>query len=168
MRVLYLLSVWVHILAAGVWIGGMVVLALVLVPVVRRPEYRDVASSFIYRTGVRFRWVGWLSLGLLFLTGLVNLSYRGFGWEELTGGRLWRIPFGQTLQIKLLLVAAILLLSLFHDLFLGPKALAILQEDPTSERAAKWRRWASWAGRFDLLLALAVAALGVVLSRGGF
>ncbi|MFQ5795545.1 MAG: hypothetical protein ACE5JP_10915 [Candidatus Bipolaricaulia bacterium] len=75
MHVLYLLSVWLHILAAAIWIGGMVFLALILVPVTRRPEHRGIAVSLIHWTGVRFRWVGWICLGLLLLSGIFNLAY---------------------------------------------------------------------------------------------
>jgi len=39
----YLLAVSLHILAACVWIGGMVFLAAVLLPVLREPEYRGAA-----------------------------------------------------------------------------------------------------------------------------
>ena len=43
----YLLAVSFHILAACVWIGGMVFLAVVLLPALREPEYRGVALPLI-------------------------------------------------------------------------------------------------------------------------
>ena len=92
MRLLYLLFVWLHILASAVWIGGMVFLSIILVPVSRRPEYHGVASSLIHGTGVRFRTVGWICLGILLLTGTFNLHYRGIGWAVL--GRRRRLRTG--------------------------------------------------------------------------
>ncbi|GIX49395.1 MAG: hypothetical protein KatS3mg131_3606 [Candidatus Tectimicrobiota bacterium] len=80
MRLLYLLSVWLHLLAAAVWIGGMAFLTLVLVPIVRQPEHRAQAPLLMHRTGRRFRTVGWTCLLVLFFTGLVNLVYRGLFW----------------------------------------------------------------------------------------
>ena len=167
MRIFYLLSVWLHILAAVIWIGGMVFLALVLIPVTRQPEYRDVAVSFIRRTGVRFRWVGWGCLGLLLLSGTFNLAYRGFGWADLGSGRVFQGPFGRILEVKLVLVAVILLASAWHDFVIGPRATALWQVNPASPKAGRARRQASWLGRINLLLALIVVALGMVLVRGG-
>jgi uncharacterized membrane protein len=164
---LYLLSVWLHILAAAVWIGGMIFLTLVLVPVTRMPGHRDIAPSLIHHTGIHFRRVGWVSLGLLVASGAFNLAYRGLGWADLWGGRLWEGPFGRTLGVKLLLVAAILLMSTLHDFFLGPKATTLWRENPDSPEAIWSRRWASWVGRINLLLGLAAVALGVSLVRGG-
>lgn len=161
-----LISVWLHILAAAVWIGGMVFIALVLVPATREPEHRGIAPSLIRWTGRRFRWIGWLSLTLLLLTGLFNLAQRGLGWTELWSGELWGSPFGQLLGIKLFLVAVILLLSILHDFIIGPRATDLLQNSPGSPQALEFRRQASWLGRFNLLLALAAVALGVMLTRG--
>lgn len=166
-RALYLLSVWLHILAAAVWIGGMVFLALVLVPVTRRPEHRAVAASLVRATGARFRWAGWGSLGLLLLTGVVNLAFRGFGWADVWSGRLWQGPLGRTLAIKLLLFSAVLLLSGLHDFAIGPRATVLWQADPGAPEVARLRRRAAWLGRLNLILALIVAALGVTLVRGG-
>jgi putative copper resistance protein D len=47
MHGLYLLSVWLHIMAAVVWIGGTIFLVIVLVPAIRRLEFRDIASVLI-------------------------------------------------------------------------------------------------------------------------
>ncbi|MBI2372085.1 MAG: DUF4149 domain-containing protein [Deltaproteobacteria bacterium] len=166
MRALYLVSVWLHILAAAVWIGGMAFLALILLPVTRRPEYRASAPGLIHWTGVRFRWVGWACLGLLLLSGTFNLVYRGVGWADVWSGRLWQGPIGRVLAIKLLLVVIVLGLSLVHDFRIGPRATALWQASPGSPEARRLRQQASWIGRLNFLLALALVALGMLLVRG--
>jgi uncharacterized membrane protein len=163
---LYLLSVWLHILAAAVWIGGMIFLVLVLVPATRRPEYRDIAAPLIRWTGERFRWVGWVCLGLLVLSGTFNVAYRGFTWKDALSGRLWQGPFGQALGIKLLLVSAILALSALHDFSIGPRSTALWQANPGAPEAMRLRRRARAIGRINLLLALLVVVFAVILVRG--
>lgn len=167
MHTLSLLSVWLHILAAAIWIGGMAFVALVLVPVIRRPEHRGLAPSLVHWTGVRLRWVGWSCLAVLLGTGVVNLGVRGFGWVDLASGRLWQGPFGHTLAMKLVLVAVMLLVSVLHDFVIGPRATALWQTDPGPSGALRLRRLAGWLGRLTLLLALVVVGLGVILVRGG-
>ena len=76
MHALYLLSVWLHILAATVWIGGMSFLVLVVVPWLRRGG-RVEAAAFLRETGERFRNVGWSCFLLLAATGTFNLWVRG-------------------------------------------------------------------------------------------
>jgi putative copper export protein len=144
----------------------MIFLALVLVPVTRRPEYRSAAGSLVHQVGVRFRSLGWICLGLLLVSGILNVAYRGFGWADLGSGRLWQGPFGRALGIKLLLVALVLLLSALHDFFIGPRATVLWQTQPTSPATQRLRRQAGWIGRINLLLALIIVALGVVLMRG--
>ena len=166
MHAAYFVSVWLHILAAVIWIGGMVFYALILIPVLRWPEYRSIARAIASGTAVRFRWVGWGCLGLLIVTGTFNLAYRGFSWTDVGIGRIFQGPFGKALGIKLLVVAVILLISVVHDFLIGPRASVSGQEDPTSPRSSRLRRQASWLGRVNLLLGLIVVALGVVLVRG--
>ncbi|MPZ19909.1 MAG: DUF4149 domain-containing protein [Luteitalea sp.] len=166
MPTIQVLSVWLHILAAAVWIGGMVFLAVVLVPVLRKPELREHAAVLIHVTGIRFRYVGWVCLVVLIGTGIVNLTRWGIGWSELTSVDLWRSSFGHTLATKLVLVAFVLALSGVHDFVIGPRATAVLRDAPDSDRARHLRQMARWIGRLTLLLALAVVALAVMLARG--
>jgi putative copper resistance protein D len=166
MRSLYLLSVFFHILAAVVWIGGMVFLATVLVPAVRRPEHQRVAASLVQLTGTRFRVVGWACLGVLLLTGALNLASWGITWADVLSGRVLHGPFGRLLGIKSVLVTAVFLLSAVHDFRIGPRATAVWQASPDSPETARLRRVASWLGRFTLLLGLAAVAVGVMLVRG--
>lgn len=166
MRLLYELSVWLHILAAAVWIGGMSFIALVLVPVIRRPEFHGSAAALIERTGRQFRGVGWLCLGLLVLTGVFNVAVRGGGGVGAPSPSLWTGPFGRTLGLKLLLAAAILALSAAHDFVIGPRAMERWRRSPESAEAIRLRRQAAWIGRLNLLLALIAVGLGVMLVRG--
>jgi len=167
MRALYLLSVWVHVLSAIVWVGGSVFLALILVPAMRQSQYREVAAGIVSWTGRRFRTVGWICFGLFIATGTFNLGFRGYTWGDLFDGALFAGPFGHTLAVKLATFGVVLILSAIHDFFVGPKAAELMRTDPRSPQAQKLRRRASWFGRLNLLLALIAIWLGVMLVRGG-
>jgi copper resistance protein D len=166
MRTWYLFSVWLHILAATVWIGGMAFLGLVLVPVIRGRDFDGVRTALLYRTGMRFRWIAWTILVLLIGTGFLNLWFRGFVWSDLWMGTLWRGAWGQTLAWKLALVGLVLVISAVHDFVLGPRATHLLDQYPDAARSKRLRRVASYAGRLLLFVALAIVALAVVLVRG--
>lgn len=168
MRAIYLTSVWLHIVAAAVWIGGMVFLALVLIPLIRRPEFRSQAPSLVHFTGIRFRWIGWACILLLLSTGTINLVFRGISLAVLSSRDFWRGPFGWALGIKLVVVAVVLALSFAHDFFIGPRASALGRTQPGSTDAMRLRRQASWIGRANLVLALIIVALGIMLVRGSF
>ncbi len=166
MRLLYLVSVWLHILAAGIWVGSLILVAVALVPLIRHPEYRTIAPSILQWTGERVRWVAWACFGVLILTGIFNLAYRGFGWADIWNGRLWQGPFGRALSHKLILVAVILSLSAWHDFIIGPRATHLWQDNPDAQEAKRLRRRAGWIGRINLVLTLAVIAFGIMLVRG--
>ena len=167
MRLLYLIAMWFHILAAAVWIGGIVFLSVVLLPVTRRPEYLNIASSLFHWTGVRFRVVGWICLGVLLMTGTYIIHFRGFDsidfWRNLSA----QGAIGFAFVIKVLLVVVIFILSAVHDFLIGPRAMKLWQEAPSSPRALSMRRLAGWMGRINLLLALIVLVMAIVIVRGG-
>src|SRR4051812_6729233 len=123
MHYLYLISVWIHILSATVWMGGAAFLALVLVPALKHPDFQSLSSSLLHPIGVRFRKVGWVCLSILILTGCFNLGFRGYTWMDCLDGSVFRGAFGRILAIKLLGVGFILFLSVIHDFFLGPRAV---------------------------------------------
>lgn len=166
MQSLRLISVWLHLLAAAVWIGGMIFLAVVLLPALRSPGLSDGATEVLHRVAIRFRSVGWVSLVLLLATGVFNLAMVGVGWSDVVGVEMWDSRFGRILAAKLTLVFLILWLSVAHDFFVGPRCVAGLRVNSASPRTQRLRRMASWLGRLNLLLALGVLALAVMLTRG--
>jgi putative copper resistance protein D len=161
----YQLSVYVHLLAAIAWVGGMLFLALVVVPATREMAGPERARLFD-AVGRRFRAVGWVCIALLLATGLVNLQQRGVSLASATSGELLRSPFGQVLGLKLLLVAAMLSLSAVHDFGLGPAATRALLDPSAAVRGARLRRRAALVARVNGLLGLAVVFLAIALVRG--
>ncbi len=158
--------VWLHIVAAAAWVGGMIFFAAVVVPVVRHPDYRAKAGDLVHRTGVRYRVLGWASLATLLVTGTYLLMNRGVGLTELTSAAFYGTSFGKTVAAKLLLVGAILVATVVHDISMGPRATRLLRERPNDPRAQRIRLAARYWGRANLLLALVVVALGTMLVRG--
>jgi copper resistance protein D len=135
---------FLHLTAAITWIGGMLFIALVLVPVTRGLDDVGLRRRLVQVTGRRFRVVGWIALGALVATGLANLALR----PELLGAP----RFG----VKAVLVAAALLLSAVHDFVLGPRA-----GRPDLYPAA--RTQASWLARVEIVVVLVIVALGLAL-----
>jgi uncharacterized membrane protein len=154
------LLVWLHVLAAVSWIGGTIFLSVVLVPVLKHEPFASQKALLFRTTARRFRVVVWGAIAILLLTGFPLLHQRGIpimnplGWPMI-------------LSVKLGLVAILLLLTLAHDLIIGPRVWRILQI-PTESRTSSDRAmvvWSPWIARSALLLTLAVLLAAVVLVR---
>jgi putative copper resistance protein D len=161
-----LFVIWLHIIAVAVWVGGMVFIATVLVPVIRSPDFARHGAVLVRVTGRRFRTIAWFALLVLIVTGFVNLANRGIGPIDLFSRDTWTSSFGRLLAFKLVLVGIVLAVSLIHDFVVGPRAGQAALEKPGSDEAQAMRRQASLLGRFNLVAALVIVALGVALARG--
>lgn len=170
MRIIYLISVYTHILAAMIWIGGMLFLTLIALPVVRALESPGSAGRLIRLMGQRFRDIGWVCIALLLLSGFTNLWYRGIRWESLLSAQFWGTPWGRLLAVKLTVVLAMLINSAWHDFVLGPRVTALMESRPNlgvrSAEVQRLRRQTAWLARINLLLGLVVIALAIMLVRG--
>ncbi len=165
MHKLYLFSVWAHILAATIWIGGMLFLVLVVVPWLRTGAQVE-AGRFLRETGVRFRNVAWWCFGIVLVTGIFNLWTRGVRLADFVNPDWIGSRFGTAVILKLCVFALVLVISALHDFVLGPKATEAIQRAPRSSEATVLRRRASLIGRVNAMLSLVLLALGVMLVRG--
>ena len=152
--------VWIHLIAAVGWIGGTIFLSLVLAPSYRAMASKPDAGALFRTSAKRFRLVVWGAVAILLLTGpLLVLSH---GWPLFEPSR-WPSVLG----IKLSLVAALLLMTLAHDLVLGPRVRAILAVPPDRRTASDQTILiaATWLPRAALVLSLAVLFVAVMLAR---
>jgi copper transport protein len=110
----------VHLLAAMVWAGGLFMLVMVLAPSIwpLPPEERRKALQAAIS---RFSIIGVASWGVLLLSGVYA------AWLQVgTVAALRETPYGQSLLVKLALLAPVLALAAWH-LFLGRRS-AILPD----------------------------------------
>ncbi len=165
MHALYVLSVWLHILAATLWIGGMGFLVLVVVPWLRS-DGRQIAGLLLRKTGPRFRTVGWTCFGVLVVTGIFNLWVRGVRLANFCDPSWLSSPFGRAVVAKLAVFILVVLVSAHHDFVVGPKATEAIESDPSSPATTRLRAQAQRAGRLNALFALVLVGIAVILVRG--
>lgn len=166
MQTLYHISVFLHVLSAMIWIGGMLFFAMIVVPITRTPDFQAMAGRLFTAMGVKFRVVGWSCLMLILMTGFLNLTGRYGSMGIMGESGFWTGPFGSVLAIKISIFVLILVMSAVHDFFIGPKAARLLERNPGDPIAIKLRKSASWFGRINLLLGLIVVYLAVGMIRG--
>lgn len=135
-------------------------LSLVLAPSYRAVASKPDAGVLFRATARRFRLVVWSAVAILLLTGpMLVISH---GWSLFEPAR-----WPSVLRIKLSLVAGLLVLTLTHDLILGPRVRAILALSPERRAATDQTilTAASWLPRLTLILAVTVLFAAVMLAR---
>ena len=150
----YYISVWLHIIGAAFWIGGMLFLPLVLLPGIKNHPDR---KNLLMATGLNFRFYGYIVLAILFITGLLNIYLRGLSFSL---NFFIKTRYGQLVELKIILFVLMITISLLHDLIVGRKAVEQMENQNI-------KLIARWTGRLLLLIALVMAYIGVVISRGG-
>jgi len=149
----YYISVWLHIIGASFWIGGMLFLPFVLLPGIKNHPDR---KNLLMATGLKFRFYGYIVLAMMLITGLFNISLRGinFSFDFFILTR-----YGQLVELKIILFVLMITISLMHDLIVGKKAIEQMENKNV-------KLIARWTGRLLLLISLVMAYIGVIISRG--
>lgn len=130
---------WLHVLGACTWIGGQLVVAVV-VPLTRGDPRLARALAR------RFQWVAWPAFALLVVTGVIQALDDG-----ITPATLLATAAGRTLGVKLLFVLLSGATALAHSLTPAPRRSA---------------RLAAALGGTSLLSAVMAALFGVVIAGG--
>jgi putative copper export protein len=164
MHALYVLSVFVHIVCAAIWLGGMLFLVLVVVPWLRRGG--GDAAKVLRETGPRFRDVSWVCFALLLLTGTFNLWVRGVRLATFCDSAWMASSAGRVIVAKLCVFLGVVILSAVHDFLIGPSAARAMVTAPGAEATVRLRARATMLGRLNALLALILVMLAVLIVRG--
>jgi uncharacterized membrane protein len=165
---MYEISVWIHILMAAIWVGGLIYTAAIAVPfaVSRGAEDRQ---RILRGLGRRFRRIGWAAIIVLIITGLGNLLlrpspvrlYQLVNGEAFDPQRVYE-PIATWLPWKLILIAVMIALMLYHDI---TSTRAARQHKGDAE-SAPGNRGGSMAAALATLLAIAILYISVRLVRG--
>jgi putative copper export protein len=100
---LYQICVALHLIAMSLWLGHMLVWSLVAGPSLKKIVPIEVATT-LRRLSMTMGGLGWPALVVLWITGYVQLQYRGITWELLISGQAFTVPGGWVLAAKLALV----------------------------------------------------------------
>jgi uncharacterized membrane protein len=159
----YYVLVTIHVLAALLWLGGMLFLGVVGAPVLRAIEPPALRQRLFSELGRRFRTVGWVAVATLVATGTLMLNARGLlHWSVLGSAAFWHTAFGTTLALKLTAVTTMIVVSAVHDFFHGPAAG---RAAPGSPAALAMRRRAALLARANALVGILLVLAAVRLAR---
>lgn len=149
-----LLPLWLHVLSAAVWLGGLLFQSHILLPLLARGGPEEPVAQAVRRS----RRVAWTALVLLILTGLHNLTRLPPVTSMIESGVL------KLLALKLFLVVILLMLSAHRDFGVAARLIRVVAAGRDATPAL---RMLVRLDRVALLLGLGLVYLGLAVSRGG-
>ncbi len=155
-----IILVWIHLTAATFWVGGMLFLSLVAVPLLKKDSDPSSAQRGFINLARRFRTLVWVALSLLIVTGGMLLPNH----VDLSASL---VSWPQAVLTKLSLVLLLIVVSVAHDQLIGPK-VRMLKHKPSSELTVVERlflRFSPIIGRVTMLLGLGVLLAAVSMVR---
>lgn len=116
-RIPAIISDFIHILAAAVWIGGLIFLAISL-QTLRRESKSEELGSVISELLPRFTTVALLSAGTLIITGIFS------GWMQVTIPEATATPHGWALVAKVLLLVPLFGIAAVNSFWITKRLLS--------------------------------------------
>ncbi len=145
-----------HLIGVVLWLGGMIMMGAVLVPVARAIDDRERSRALIRQAARRFGIVGGIGWVFLLVTGFGLLDHRGISISELPDSE-----YGQRVMIKLILLLVMGIIVVLHAAWQGQR---VTRADAAGDTVGA-RRWRILGGVFDSLLLLgSLAALWLAVS----
>lgn len=139
MIILQTLGLFLHLIALGLWLGGMAFFLVVFGPAAQ--NLRPGLSLKVLNCGrARFENLSWVGIGLLVITGILNLVLRA---QTTHLGQLYMV----ILAVKLLLFFAMFIHHALQVFKYGPKITLLTNE--TADSVDVWPEplhsyWTKW------------------------
>jgi putative copper resistance protein D len=122
---------WLHILAAGAWVGSLFAMSLVIFPrLVAGGDRAIAAGAKIFQ---RLSTLSGTALGVLLAAGIYNIC------TQLGGvASLWTSRYGAALDVKLAIVLAMIMLGAHNRYIKLPRLLACAGQPARTSTIARW------------------------------
>ena len=104
-----------HLLGVVLWVGGIILMGAVIVPVARGLHDRATSRGIIQAAARRFGIVGGIAWVLILVTGMGLLDHRGIKMGELTD-----TEYGTRILVKLILLVLMGIVAVVHATWQGP------------------------------------------------
>lgn len=126
---------WLHVLAAIFWVGGQLLLVVVVMPILRQELAEADRVRVASQVGRRFAAFSGAALGVLLVTGPLNAGEHGVSWSILRD-----TTWGHVLIVKVIAVAMMLALIAVHGAYFGRRLEELGRAAATDAAAAERRR----------------------------
>ena len=147
---------WLHLAAAGIWVGGLFHLGLTTPKAIANLAAKE-RLRVVHRLIPIFTRLAIASTILMVLTGVYN------GWMHIDRfGELWGTAYGKTLSLKVLLVIPMLILGGVNTFILHPRASRLIK-DSDSEGSAAVDQNFSRSVQIEALLGVVVLFVAAIL-----
>ena len=154
------LADWIHLTFASIWLGGVAMLALVVVPLVMRPSQRYKELGIVL---ARFSPLALFCVFGVALTGLAQSAAMVGSLQALTD-----TDYGQTVLVKIAIFIILIGFGAFHQQIISPHLQAWRLRDVENAQTATLRfRWSIIAELLVSAILLAVVGLLVSLPLPG-
>ena len=161
---MYQFLVFLHIIAAVTWLGGMLFLLMVMIPLARRDA--GVGFGVLRSAAEKFVPVAWAAKVVLAGSGAyLAWAYWNVRPETFFTGDTHFLSY---LQMKTGLFVIVVILSLAHDFWLGPRMMDRLEAARSTGSplpTGPARLFVQWAARINLVLVIWVVAFAVWMTR---
>jgi putative copper export protein len=158
------LVVWLHLVAASIWVGGSIFIGVVLSPmlnmITRTVEERII---ILIKIGRRFSYIAIPSFGVLVLTGIYNS--KAFLFDPST---LYQTNYGVILLVKISLVFATLIAYVIHIRIINSETeTGIVTGNASKALVQSIRSKIILLGRTIVILPILILLLAAFLDVGG-
>ena len=161
---MYQVLVLIHVIGAITWLGGMLFLLMVMVPLARRDA--GVGFGSLRAAAEKFVPIAWASKVVLAGSGAyLAWTYWNVRPETFLTGDTHFLSY---LQMKTGVFVIVIILSLLHDFWLGPRMMDRLDAARSSGSplpTGLGRLFVQWVARINLLLVIWIVAYAVWMTR---
>lgn len=141
---------WLHLGGVAMWLGGMLFLGLVVIPVVRANGGIQASRALVTAIARRFGLIGGAAYVLILVTGFGLLDHRGLSPSDLPDSE-----YGRRVLAKLILLLVVGAVVVAHSWIQGPR----LRRAEDAGDAVAARRWKMIGGLMDAFMLLATLVI---------
>ena len=158
------LLTWVHITSAAIWVGGSLFIGVVFAPILKKMSMPvEERIQLMVQVGRRFNKLALPALFILIATGIYQ-AHLVLQKSDI----LYETSYGHVLIIKMILVAALLILYAVHVRIIRKDVEdKIISKEMPQEQLQKLRKKIIILGEVTVVLSIIILFLAAVLNAGG-
>ena len=158
------LLTWVHITSAAIWVGGSLFIGVVFAPILKKMSMPvEERIQLMVQVGRRFNKLALPALFILIATGMYQ-AHLVLQKSDI----LYETSYGHVLIIKIILVAALVILYAVHVRIIRKDVEdKIIAKEMPQEELQKLRKKIIILGEVTVVLSVIILFLASVLNAGG-